>query len=189
MSLPDNDIIIPDEPLVVPVPRYFAQVDESNIVIRVVVCKDSAWLATNLGGVWVETADPYLETPQEVVYCGPGFGHDDRFPERFAPQWQQPQGYYDEEGLPQPPEGYAEGALVFHNGRIWRSTTPGNVWEPGVSGWHDSPDSGIADWVQPTGAHDSYPLGAEVMHNGIHWVSTVADNVWEPGVYGWDLLE
>jgi hypothetical protein len=74
---------------------------------------------------------------------------------------------------------------VFHNGRIWRSTTPDNVWEPGVSGWHDQPAAGDPMWVQPTGAHDAYPQGARVTHNGQTWVSRVNANVWEPGVYGW----
>lgn len=165
--------------------KYYAQV-ENNIVTRVVVCDDPNWLATRLGGIWVETSNPIdFESDDPVTYCGPGFGYDPSFPERFAQQWQQPQGYYDEDGLPQPPEGYEEGALVFHNGNIWRSTTPGNVWEPGVSGWHDSPASGLAEWVQPTGGHDAYAEGAEVLHNDIAWVSIVPDNVWEPGVYGW----
>lgn len=165
--------------------RYFAEI-ENNIVTRVVVCNNPSWLEARLGGTWIETKDPYdLETATPVTYCGPGYGYDPNFEERFAPQWRQPQGWFDEQGNPQPPDGYPEGALTFHNGNIWRSTTPGNVWEPGVSGWHDSPDSGIADWVQPTGAHDAYALGAEVMHNGIHWVSNYDNNVWEPGVFGW----
>jgi len=45
----------------------------------------------------------------------------------------------------------------------------------------------IADWVQPTGAHDAYPLGALVKHNGEIWESIVDANVWEPGVYGWEM--
>lgn len=41
------------------------------------------------------------------------------------------------------------------------------------------------DWVQPTGAHDSYNAGDKVKYNGAKWVSTVDNNVWQPGVYGW----
>jgi len=163
---------------------YFAEIVDGEVV-RVVVGRKS-WLESRLGGTWVQGADPYdFETEQVVVYPGIGYGYDDRFPERFAQKWSQPQGYFDEAGNPVPPQGYPEGAIVYHNGNIWRSTTPGNVWEPGVSGWHDSPDTGIADWVQPSGAHDAYALGAQVLHNGQTWESTVADNVWEPGVYGW----
>lgn len=43
-----------------------------------------------------------------------------------APQWVQPTGAHD---------AYALGALVTHAGKTWRSTTPANVWEPGVFGW------------------------------------------------------
>lgn len=40
-------------------------------------------------------------------------------------------------------------------------------------------------WVQPTGAHDSYPKDAKVRHNDKNWESTVDANVREPGVSGW----
>lgn len=40
-------------------------------------------------------------------------------------------------------------------------------------------------WVQPLGAHDSYPVGARVLHSGAVWVSDIDANVWEPGVHGW----
>lgn len=44
---------------------------------------------------------------------------------------------------------------------------------------------GLAEWVQPTGAHDAYPLGWQVEHEGKVWESLVSANVWEPGVSGW----
>ena len=116
---------------------YLAELDENNIVKRVIVCDDIQWASDKLGGTWVETSDPYSEEEQQVSYCGPGFGYDDSFPEKFAAQWKQPVA--TDEGWTY----YQEGELVFHNGRIWRSTTPNNVWEPGVSGWHDSPLSGV----------------------------------------------
>lgn len=168
---------------------YAAELNNDNEVIRVIVAPSVDWCVEHLGGTWVETADPYSDEPQTIRYCGPGWGHDERFPEWFAPQWQQPSGSFDDEGNPVAPEGFVEGALVFHAGRIWRSTTPGNVWEPGVSGWHDSPDEGVQQWVQPTGAHDSYAAGATVTHNGSVWTNTHGDgNVWEPGVYGWTVV-
>ena len=40
-------------------------------------------------------------------------------------------------------------------------------------------------WVQPTGAHDSYPLGATVTHGGKTWENLTPANVWTPGVSGW----
>jgi hypothetical protein len=82
---------------------------------------------------------------------------------------------------------YNGGEVVWHEGRLWVNVTEGvpNVWEPGVSGWHDAPTTGLPQWVQPTGAHDAYALGAQVTHNGKDWESTVDANVWEPGVFGW----
>jgi hypothetical protein len=151
-----------------PGPRYFAEIGEDNVVLRVLVCDDINWLTENLGGTWEET----FKTHENIKYCGKGHGFDPIWPERFAQQWIQPTSAED---------SYAEGTLVFHNGRIWISTTPANVWEPGVSAWHDSPSVGYPMWVQPTGAHDAYALGARVQHNNKIWESTIAANVWEPG--------
>ena len=39
-------------------------------------------------------------------------------------------------------------------------------------------------WVQPTGAHDSYPAGWIVKHGGVLYRSLIAANVWEPGGEG-----
>lgn len=45
------------------------------------------------------------------------------------------------------------------------------------------------DWVQPTGAHDSYSIGDCVMFNGQQYESLINANVWSPTVYpaGWQL--
>jgi hypothetical protein len=152
--------------------RYFAEIGIDQKVLRVVVCTSREWLEGNLGGTWEETFIGH----EEVQYCGPEWGFDPEWPVRFAPQWVQPTHAED---------SYAEGVLVFHNGRIWKSTTPANVWEPGVSAWRDAPDEGYPMWVQPTGAHDAYALDDRVEHAGKVWQSTIAANVWEPGVYGW----
>lgn len=45
----------------------------------------------------------------------------------------------------------------------------------------DDPAIEWPEWIQPTGAHDSYAKGAKVTHNGKKWVSDVDSNVWEPG--------
>lgn len=42
------------------------------------------------------------------------------------PEWSQPVGAHD---------AYAAGDKVSHNGKNWKSTCDGNVWEPGVYGW------------------------------------------------------
>lgn len=159
--------------------RYVAELDANNVVKRVVVATSVAWCQQNLGGTWAETADPYVGQ-QTVRYCGPGYGFDGTFPEKFATAWKQPTGAND---------AYQVDALVFHNGRIWKNLTPANVWEPGVSGWRDSPiDNSPPLWVQPTGAHDAYALNALVTYNGQTWKSTVPSNVWQPGVFGWVLV-
>ena len=44
------------------------------------------------------------------------------------------------------------------------------------------------EWVQPTGAHDSYMKGDKVSHNGKHWESDIDANTYEPGIYGWSEL-
>ena len=172
-------------------PRYFAQI-VNNEVTRVIVANSKEWCESRLGGTWEETRDPYAETQADpelepVVYCGPGYGADPTFPERFAPQWVQPS--------PDPETGewssYPKGAVVAHGGRLWKSTTAGNVWTPGVSAWHDQPEiEGVLPiWIQPTGSHDAYPIGFEVTHNGSDWRCTEGDgaglNSWEPGVFGW----
>ena len=41
------------------------------------------------------------------------------------------------------------------------------------------------DWIQPTGAHDSYAAGAKVTHSEKKWISDIDANTYEPGVYGW----
>ena len=172
--------------------RYWAEIDSNNEVLRVVVCDTLEWLQDNLGGTWIETADPYASELQVVTYCGIGFGYDPEFPEKFAPPWRQPiPGIDDENGSGM---GYPRGALTFHAGRIWRSTVDGNVWMPGVSAWHPEPDiEGVLPvWIQPTGSHDAYPIGFEVTHNGSDWRCTQGDgaglNSWEPGVFGWTLI-
>ena len=48
-----------------------------------------------------------------------------------------------------------------------------------------TPPGVIAEWKQPTGAHDTYQSGDKVTWNGKTWISDVDNNSWEPGVYGW----
>ena len=166
---------------------YYAELDANQIVIRVIVADDPQWITDRLGGTWVETSDPYAE-PTEVKYAGPGMGYAGNMPDLFADVW-------DEAAATTPDADgnwlYTGGEVVWHEQRLWVNVTEGtpNVWEPGVSGWHDQPTTGIPEWVQPTGGHDAYSLGDQVTHNGETWVSTVDANVWEPGVFGWDLTE
>lgn len=99
-------------------------------------------------------------------------------PEGETVDWKQPQGAHD---------AYPKGWRVKHNGKIWWSTIPANVWEPGTTGWtEERSDGGYPLWIQPMGAHDAYKIDAIVEHKGTLWINRSANNVWEPGVYGWE---
>jgi len=100
-------------------------------------------------------------------------------------EWVQPTGAHD---------SYPAGAAVTHDGRTWVSTTPANVWEPGVSGWREQavtdPGTGeetVPEWRQPTGAHDTYQTGDRVTFGGDTWESVIDNNSWSPRDYpqGW----
>lgn len=43
------------------------------------------------------------------------------------PEWEQPEST----------NPYGKGDKATHNGKTWRSTIDGNVWEPGVYGWEE----------------------------------------------------
>jgi hypothetical protein len=160
---------------------YFAEIDpDTKIVIRTVVADSAEWCEQHLGGMWLETADPYAEQTQ-LNYCGPGFGADPAVPERFALPWDvtlatvpDAQGNYRYRTL---------GEVVFHNGKIWRNLMPTNnpnVWEPPTN-WREYPmGTEHPLWVQPVGSVDAYPLDFIVEHNGKVWKSLHAANVWAP---------
>lgn len=104
-------------------------------------------------------------------------------------QWVQPTGAHD---------AYRHDATVTHNGKIWRSTTPANVWEPGVSGWREEsspdPETGevtVPDFVQPTGGHDAYNTGDRMTFEGAVYESIIDGNVWSPTEHpaGWKKIE
>ena len=86
--------------------------------------------------------------------------------------------------LPQPED--ARGALVpmpaVSQADQFEVVTP---W-PAQGPIEQSPPPSPEPWVQPQGAHDSYPEGVEVTHSGQTWVSVTRANVWEPGVFGWE---
>ena len=49
----------------------------------------------------------------------------------------------------------------------------------------------IAEWKQPTGAHDAYMIGDKVTYGAKVYESLLDSNVWSPDVYpnGWKLVE
>ena len=99
-----------------------------------------------------------------------------------------------------PGVAYEIGEKVAHNGSVYeviQAHTAQSDWQPDAVPalykvfYQVEESSGgevIPNWVQPTGAHDSYDIGDKVAHNDEVWVSTADGNTWEPGVYGWDRL-
>lgn len=118
-----------------------------------------------------------------------------------TPKWVQPVGATD---------AYAKGNIVEYNGKKYISTIDANVWAPDVYGWEvyteggstggevvdpqptepetpDTPTDNIKDFVQPTGAHDTYAKGAKVRFNGKVYESVIDNNAYSPSAYpaGW----
>ena len=86
---------------------------------------------------------------------------------------------------------YAVDEIVRHEGSLYKvvqAHTSQSDWAPpDVPSLFAkiTPPGLIAEWVQPTGAQDTYSLGDVVTHGGQVWESIVDNNAWEPGVYGW----
>ena len=96
--------------------------------------------------------------------------------------WRQPTSAVD---------AYPKDWTVQHNDAVWVSLIAANVWEPGLSGWREVvEEGGVPEWVQPTGAHDSYRTGDHVMFEGAEYVSLIDGNTWSPAAYpqGWEKL-
>lgn len=51
-----------------------------------------------------------------------------------------------------------------------------------------NPPGTIAEWKQPTGAHDAYKIGDRVVFQGWVWCSIINGNTWSPAAYpqGWE---
>lgn len=81
--------------------------------------------------------------------------------------------------------------VYYHEGNLYEVIQPHTTqadWPPNIvpalfKRYHE-PSDDPWPWMQPTGAHDSYPAGARVLHNGAVWVSAIDANVWEPGSVG-----
>ena len=49
----------------------------------------------------------------------------------------------------------------------------------------------VAEWEQPTGAHDAYMTDEKVSYKGVVYKSLIDNNVWSPEVYpiGWEVVD
>lgn len=101
---------------------------------------------------------------------------------------------------PVPSGGFMPGQVVDVDGVLYLNGSGGfidyapgdepisewvHVEEPPVPGDPEPepqpPAPDYDEWVQPTGAHDTYPIGAKVVHNGHLWENTHHANGWQPG--------
>ena len=86
---------------------------------------------------------------------------------------------------------YPVGWQVIYGGKTWESTTPFNVWEPGVAAWREVVPEGAPppEWKQPDSTNP-YMKGAQVTFEGQVWESLIDNNVWSPTGYpqGWKLV-
>ena len=177
--------------------NHYAEVGVDRRVVRVVVADSAEWCVEHLGGLWVQTYNPNEpgEASPRVAYAGRSHLCHFALPALFAAPpvvWDQATATVQQ----QDPSGdwywtwNTTGVVCEHNGELWVNRLPTgtpNVWEPGVSGWHQlaTDSDGWGRWVAPTGAHDSYWAGFVAAHDNKVWRSDYDDNVWEPGVFGW----
>lgn len=96
--------------------------------------------------------------------------------------WRQPSGAHN---------AYPQGFVVEYNGKRWTNLVMSNVHEPGVSGWREiaQPGEPAPEWVQPSGAHDTYGIGDRVTFEGQEYISLIANNAYSPvdNPAGWQL--
>ena len=103
--------------------------------------------------------------------------------------WVQPTGAHD---------SFRINSKVEHKGKIWVSSVPNNIWEPGVSGWkeevvvdEETGETTYPPYNQPTGGHDAYNIGDRITWtDGKVYESTMNGNVWTPVDYpaGWKMV-
>ena len=126
--------------------RRFAEIDENNIVTRVLIADDEIWLAENLGGSWVET----FNDGTRGVRASAGYRYDSEI-DRFIPPAPFASWSLNDEYVWQPP--IPEPAGVYYA-----------EWRESIEDWfviEDAPpktdgsyrwDEEAAAWVEVSGA-------------------------------------
>lgn len=99
---------------------------------------------------------------------------DEGAPIDAYPRWRQPNGAHD---------AYPLDSVRQHDGQLWRSTRPNNVWEPGTvdSGWvlavdppDPAPDPVAPLWVEG----ESFTVGNLRTYNGIVYRCRQSHTAW-----------
>ena len=71
---------------------YAAEIDEANVVLRVLVVPSIAWCEENIGGTWLET---FADGSQRGKLAGPGDTYDEALDAFVSPPAQhedEPEG-------------------------------------------------------------------------------------------------
>ena len=104
---------------------HYAEIDNSNTVLRVIVCDSKEWCEANLGGTWVRT---YYNTSGKN-YAGQGYiYYPDK--ENFSAPSPFPSWILDDSLTWQPPTPYpSDGNMYSWNEEvlIWEPITDGNL--------------------------------------------------------------
>lgn len=87
-------------------------------------------------------------------------------------------------------EVFVKDSLLF---RVIQAHTSQADWLPETTSSLYTPyrvPGKISDWVQPTGAHDTYQIGDQVRYEGKVYESLIDNNSWSPAVYpaGWKII-
>lgn len=89
--------------------------------------KGKEWKSLIPANVWAPGESGWREVVPEPEVVEPT--PENPTPTPAAPTyaaWVQPTGGHD---------AYGNGAMVTYDGKVWKSTSAGNVWAPGVYGW------------------------------------------------------
>ena len=90
-------------------------------------------------------------------------------------------------------KSYATDDRVKYDGNLYKclqAHTSQADWTPDATPalWVVVSIDEYPEWVQPTGAHDSYKTGDKVSYNGKRYVCTIDANTYAPDVYGWEVM-
>lgn len=95
---------------------HFAEIDDNNIVLRVIVADTKEWCENNLGGTWIQTSynthggkHTLGGTPLHKNYAGIGYTFDGTgfaAPQPYASWTLNQETYLWEPPVPRPTEGF-----------------------------------------------------------------------------------